>query len=388
MIKMLKNSDLNIKEYISNSPRFEKIMWWKISKNIKLKVNNLPNEIKRLGNFITVKRLKLYNNKEKITNKIIGIKRSMMGNEMFEIKFPINLIKKEYAQLYALMVSEGSYNTEFSLNVPEDFFHSLFKQCIKNLISKECSNLIKKDYNKDFLRSRAPSIIRKIIPIPDHIPYIILNNKKLARGYLKVAFEAEGSPIFDKKQYKRYIKLSRYNDITCFVSEERLPLKKRIYVGAIKDKYPRLYEKIKNHPPKILEGEQILLKYHFGIDSKIVLEAIRKNKTDLRAGKITARWVLFIYANNINKFINQIGFISKNKLQKQKEMEKIKGNKQQYSTVEIIKKITNKNNNFYAKHFVKEMKRIGYKSPRCYLARFNNKGIIKRLRKGYYRLLT
>ena len=35
--------------------------------------------------------------------------------------------------------------------------------------------------------------------------------------------------------------------------------------------------------------------------------AIRNNKTDTRCGKITARWVLFIYANNIDKFIENIG---------------------------------------------------------------------------------
>tara|TARA_Y100000310_G_C20653496_1_gene800732 strand:+ start:334 stop:1491 length:1158 start_codon:yes stop_codon:yes gene_type:complete len=385
---MLKNPNLNIKEYITNSQKFEKVDWWNLPKNAKLRLLHHPNEIKKLGNFTTVRRLKLCKKKDEITKYIIGIKKYMTGNKDFKISFPINLKLKEYAQFYALMVSEGSYNTEFSLNVPEEFFHILFREDIRKLISNECSCLIKQDYNKGFLRSRAPAILRKIIPIPDHIPYIIINNKEFAREYLKVAFEAEGSPIFNKKQHKRYIKLSRYNNISPFVKDEILLLNKRIYLGSLKKEYPKLFEKIKNNPPKILEGEQILLKYHFGIESKLSLEAIRHNQTDFRAGKITARWILFIYANNIDKFIQQIGFISKEKIEKIEQMKNIKGHNPQYFALRIIGRITDKDNYFYRKEFIKEMKRLNYKSPSCYLWRYLKSELIRRMKKGYYKLLV
>jgi len=103
------------------------------------------------------------------------------------------------------------------------------------------------------------------------------------------------------------------SDITPFVLKEKLPLQKRIYYGTLKKKYTNFLKDINNNPPKILEGEQILLKHHFDIDAKLVLEAIKRNKTSLRCGDVTARWVLLIYANNINKFIEKVGFISKKK---------------------------------------------------------------------------
>jgi len=383
---MFKNFNLSIKEYIRDSPKLDKINWQDIPDSIKLKLDIFPDEIKKFGNFITIRRLKLVKKDKKVAKNIIGIKRSMTGNKWFKIKLPIMLKNKVYSTLYALMISEGSYKTEFSLNVPEKEFHDLFRNCIKNLISEEAANLIRIDYNKQFLRSRAPAIIRHIIPFPEHIPLTILKNRELAREYLKVAFEAEGSPILNKSKCKRYIKLSRYTDISSFISNEKFTLKKRIYVNAIKVKYPKLFEKIKEHPPKILLGEQILLKKHFDIDTKLQLEAIRKNKTDLRAGKITARWVLFIYAHNINKFIKEIGFISKKKNGICTEMMKIKTRRPKYYNLKIINKIQ-KDKFFYSKAFVKEMKKIGYKSPRCYLQRFSKQGLIKKISRGYYKII-
>ncbi|MBU4502140.1 MAG: type IV toxin-antitoxin system AbiEi family antitoxin domain-containing protein, partial [Nanoarchaeota archaeon] len=122
-------------------------------------------------------------------------------------------------------------------------------------------------------------------------------------------------------------------------------------------------------------------------DSKLQLEAIKRNKTGLRCGKITARWVLLIYANNVNKFIEQVGFISKRKIAITKDMEKIKGNNPQYSTLKIIKLIQDEKGFFCRKDFIKKMKSIGYKSPSCYLWRYHKKGIIRRIRPGYYKVL-
>ena len=383
---MFKNINLNIQDYIENSPKFEKIEWYDLSDSIKLHLNKFPNEIKKFGNFITVRRLKQLKRKKDITNNILSIKKEMTGNKSFRIKFPILLNNKVYVRLYALMVSEGSYKTEFSLNVPEKEFHIIFKDSIKNLMSDESMKFIKVDNNNGILRSRAPAIIRHIIPFPSKIPSLILKNKGFAREYLKIAFEAEGSPILDKKQHKRYIKISRYIDITQFLSDERLPLNKRIYIKNIKEKYSRLFNRIKDFPPKLLLGEQILLKYHFDINSSLKLEAIRKNKTDLRCGKITARWVLFIYADNINKFIEKIGFILKKKRDICKRMMKIPKRRQQYFSLQIINNIQ-KNNFFSRKDFCKEMKKLDYKCPQAYLWRYEKKGLIKRIKRGHYKLI-
>ncbi len=383
---MFKNIDLNFNGYSHNSPKLNRVDWWNLPDYIKLKLDKFPTDIKRRGNFITVKRLRQSKNRKSIAKNIISIKTQMTGTKSFKINFPIALNNKAYTMLYALMTSEGSYRTEFSLNVPEREFHILFKECIRNLLSEEATNLIKSDYNKDFLRSRAPAICRYLIPMPSQIPSLVLKDKNLAREYLKVAFEAEGSPILNKKQHKRYIKISRYVDITPFVSNEKIPLKKRIFISELKEKYSKLFEKIKNHPPKLLSGEQILLKHYFDVDSKLALEAIRKNKTNLRCGKITTRWTLIIYADNINRFIKMIGFISKRKNKICEEMMLIPSRRQQFFTLKIINSIQ-RNNLFLRKDFCREMTKLGYKSPQAYLWRYEKKGLIKRIKVGHYKLI-
>ena len=172
----------------------------------------------------------------------------MKGNDCLNVNFPIKLENHEYTTLYSLMLSEGSTSSEFSLNVPEQFFHERFKIKIGNLISEDFSKNIAVDFQNGFKRSRAPAKIRHLIPVSEHIPKFILLNKELAREYLKIAFEAEGSPILNKNQIKRYIKLSRYVDISKYVNVE-LPPDRRVYTGEIQEKYPLLYDKIKEFPP-------------------------------------------------------------------------------------------------------------------------------------------
>ncbi|MFH1276643.1 MAG: hypothetical protein ABIH82_06040 [Candidatus Woesearchaeota archaeon] len=376
-----------IDNYIKNSPTIKEINWFDLPESSQLLLMVIPEIIKNVGksNFITIKKLKKYFNKSQSLNKtIIGIKKYMSGNEVLRVNFPINLNSKNYAKLYSLMVSEGSTHTEFSLHVPEEHFHQMFKDTIKNLISVDFSSDIRVKKNKGFLRSRAPAKIRHLIPCQEHIPLIILKNKDFAREYLNVAFDAEGSAIFDGK-HKRYIKLSRYVDITNFV-KENLPLQKRIYKTKIKEIYPELFDKIKHRPPKTLLGESILLKEHFGIENKIELEAIKRNKTSLRAGQITARWVLFIYANNVPKFIKEINFISQKKQNKCKEMLKVKTNRPQYSALKLMGKIS-KNDVFLSKTFIEDMKQLGYTSPSKYIWEYKKKGLIAKIEKGKYKLL-
>lgn len=116
------------------------------------------------------------------------------------------------------------------------------------------------------------------------------------------------------------------------------------------------------------------------------LEAVRKNKTDLRCGKITATWTLLIYANNIDLFIEKIGFISKRKNKICKEMMRMPSRRQQFFALKIINNIQ-KNDLFSRKDFCKEMKKLGYKSPQAYLWRYEKKGLIKRIKRGNYKII-
>ena len=376
------NNDLNIKEYMDSSPKFDKVNWWNLPDLTNLELIKFPEQIKKRSKFVTLRKLKKLNNKEDFSGNIVSIRQL---NKSFEIKFPLNLKNKHYARLYALMISEGSHRTEFSLHVPEKEFHEIFKESIKNLISNEAANLIRTNYTKGVLRSRASNIFKDLIPIPSQIPYIIMKDKNLAEEYLRISFEAEGSPIFDNK-HKRYIKLSRYVDITPFVLKEELPLQKRIYSGTLKKKYSILFEKIKNKPPKVLLGEQILLKYHFNIDSKLILEAIKNNKTDLRGGKITARWILLIYANNINKFIENISFITEKKKGICRKMLTISPQRPQYFAFSIMNKIQHRGI-FTRNDFYREMKKLGYVTPDKYIWSYHKKGIITRISYGKYKII-
>lgn len=126
----------------------EKINWWNLDSKLKLKLKNHPDSIKRRGNFTSIKRLLQQEHRTKLNQEILGIKRQMTGSESIPIKFPIQLNNIHYAKLYGLMISEGSHRTEFALNVPEDFFHKLFRTSISNLISEKVTNLINTDYNK------------------------------------------------------------------------------------------------------------------------------------------------------------------------------------------------------------------------------------------------
>lgn len=383
MVKMLTIDD-PFSKYFKESSSIEKINWWDLPLNVKLGLIKLPQDIKKLGNFTSIRRLTLSRYPDKITQNIFSIKKEMTGDKKIAVNFPISLKNNEYAKLYALMVSEGSYKTEFGVNVPEKEFHDLFRESLLKLISEECCKQIKSDFNNNVQRSRAPAIVRYLIPVPKIIPKVILEDRELSRDYLRVVFEAEGSPIFDNN-HKRYIKLTRYRNITPFVSCE-LQESKRIFSGTIKKDYPSLWEKIKIFPPETLLGEHLLLKEHFDIDSKLVLEAIRKNITDLRAGKVTARWVLLIYAKNINRFIERINFMSDKKRDICKLMLRLRANNPQYSTLRIIKEIA-KNNYFKRKDFIQKMKEVGYKTPGAFLWRYEKKKLIRRKEKGIYQLL-
>jgi hypothetical protein len=166
------NKDLNIDKYIENSPNSDNILWSNLPDLIQLKLTTFPKKLKKLGEFISIRRLKQSRIHDDITPLITNI-RGISGHKQFSIRFPVRLNNIHYVRLYALMVSEGYYKSEFTVHVPELFFHKMFKNSIKELISEDASKLITKDYNKGFLRSRVPAILRHLIPIPRYIPRLI-----------------------------------------------------------------------------------------------------------------------------------------------------------------------------------------------------------------------
>ena len=375
-----------IQDYIRNAPLLKEFHWFNLLKGTRVLILPMHDHSVQPTNIITVKRLiLLYGKNKKLNNQIIGIKP---GNNkpIFDISFPLRFKSIEYIRLYALMLSEGSFKTEFSLNVPEEEFHFLFRNTLKKLISENISISI--DFNHHVKRSRGPSIFRCIFPFHDHLPKILFKNKQFAKEYLRIAFEAEGSPIIHVQTHKRYIKLSRNYDVShLFPSIDVLVEGKRIYLHELKKKFSNILKKILSLPHITLLGEQILLKYFFDIDSILKLESIRLNKVDNRCGKISAKWVLYIYANNINKFINLVGFISNQKRNICNEMLKIPARRPQYFALEIMK-VVSKKDVFKTVDFEHQMKKLGYVTPNKFLWDYSkNRRIIKKVSKESYKIL-
>ncbi|MCH8945779.1 MAG: hypothetical protein IIA85_02560 [Nanoarchaeota archaeon] len=369
-----------IEDYIENCPNKREINWFDLPETIYVLIE--------LNKIISIKKLIVeYGKNEKFNKKIKGI-RTFIRGKILELKFPINLNQIEYIKIYSLMISEGSYNTEFSLNVPEKEFHNIFKNSLKKIISQNI--LIRKDLNSDHERSRAPAIIRYLLPFPNHLSLILFKNKKFAKEYLRIAFEAEGSPIYNLKKSKKYIKLSRNNSVERYFKKHTLVEERKIFINEIKKEYPKQYKTITRNPDDLILGEHILLKYWFNIDSTLKLESIRLNKLGNRKGKISAKWVLYIYGGeDIKKFQNEIGFMSENKKKKCENMLKnIPSRKKQYTALGIMKEIQ-KNNLFLVKDFNNKMREMGYVSPQKFIWDYwKNKKIIKRIKRGKYKIIS
>lgn len=202
---------------------------------------------------------------------------------------------------------------------------------------------------------------------------------------MKIAFEAEGSPILSGS--KRYISLKRNFNVT-HIFENKVTGKfgERIYIRKLSEKFPKELEEVIKNPDPLILGEHLILKKHFEINNKLVPECIRINETEARRGFISLRTDLFIYADNVKKFIKEIDFISKEKRQKTHSMLKFRSRREQYSSLELMKGIS-KDGIFTTRDFVLEMKKLGYKSPRSYICKYWKKGIIKKMSRGNYQII-
>ena len=374
-----------MEKYIEKCSKKQEVNWFDIPNSCYILINKNGEEEHKVK--LVRKLIDEYAIDTALNKNISGIRISMKKG-ILPLKFPISLNQIEYIRLYSLMISEGSFKTEFSLNVPEKEFHQIFIQSLRKIISKDIT--IKKDFNSNFERSRAPAITRYLLPFKNHLSLILFKNKNFAREYLKIAFEAEGCLIFNIKRSKKYIKLSRNNSVTNLFGDHDLVEGKRIFINKIKKYYPKQYEQMIKDPDDLILGEHLLLKYWFDIDSALSLENIRLNKIGNRKGKISAKYVLYIYGGeDIEKFRDEIGFITKNKKNKCNEMlEKIPSRKKQYTALNVMKKIQ-KENIFLRKEYVKEMEKLGYVSPQKFLWDYcKNKKIIERVKRGEYRLLV
>lgn len=367
-------------DYCNTSSDKKEINWFNLPKTMYLLMKD--NKIKVIRKLISE-----FGEDPQLNKKIKGVLISSNKGTL-KINFPISLDQKCYIKIYALMISEGSYRTEFSLNVPEEEFHRMFEENLKKLISPEI--VIKTDKNHSFKRSRAPTIIRNIMPIPNKLPKILFTNELFGKEYLKIAFEAEGCPIYNLKKSKKYIKLSRNSDASKFLKEKELIPEKKIFINEIRRNFNKEYLKLIHNPDSLILGEHLLLKHLFNIDSMLQIESIRLNKLGNRKGKISVKWTLYIYSGeDIKKFYENIGFMSPKKQNKCKEMLKnIPSKRKQYFALSIMNKVQ-KSGVFIAKDFNKEMKKLGYTSPAKFIWDYQkNKKIIKRIGRGKYGLVV
>jgi hypothetical protein len=65
----------------------------------------------------------------------------------------------------------------------------------------------------------------------------------------------------------------------------------------------------------------------------------------------------------------------------------MKTNKSQYSALKLMKELSNENI-FLSKNFINEMKIRGYVSPFKYIWAYKKRGLIKKLERGKYKIIS
>ena len=281
------------------------------------------------------------------------------------------------------MLSEGSYKKGFTVHVPEEEFHDIFLNSLNKIFSKLHTNQI---ISKGFKLSYGPNKLRYLLPIPKIIPKFIFNNKKFAKIYLRIAFEAEGNvryKILESGGTNRRIKLSRNIGIDNLI-KNKLSYEEgeRIYFGVLKRDFPKLADEILKSPCLTILGERLMLKKHFNIETSLYPEYLRINKTSFRRGKVSVKWTLTIHGTNINKFVKEIGFVGKNKEENSRKMLKVKLQRSAYFAFSIMKKVAKKGV-FNSCDYSKEMIKLGYKFPMVFLSKYKRKNLIKNV--GYHK---
>src|SRR3989344_3327423 len=218
-----KNFEGLFEEYIKLAPNEKVIHYWDLPDGFCVRLNKPIKDLPFRGstNSITIGKLKRnFGNDFKMEKNIKSILNWRNKRHEVNVKFPLNLVNKEYVEIYSLMLSEGSYNKGFILHVPEEEFHNIFFSSLNRLFVNVHINQI---LSKGFKLSFAPNKLRYLLPFPKHIPKFILTNREFARTYLKIAFEAESNPFYKLRkgtQVTRRIKLSRNVGIDNLIKEK------------------------------------------------------------------------------------------------------------------------------------------------------------------------
>ncbi len=383
---------MNFDEYFHNSPEIKEVNYWDLPKGLKVKLSTeILNKLglKVYTKYITINKILAKLGKNKQISQYIN-KFPITNNRRIralKVKLPLNLDNIHYVRLYSLMRSEGTNKNDFHLQVPEKEFHNIFKNSIKNLFG------ISKFYEENIKikRIRATTILRYFIPIPIHIPRLILENKEYAKEYLRIAFEAEANfrfKILANKAVNRRIRLTRNVGIDNLITENlNYPLGKRVPISQVKKDFSGLYLRILNNPCKTILGEKLMLEKYFNIHPALYPEYLRVNKTPFRTSKISVKWSLTIHSIFINNFVEEIGCLSDKKKKIAKKMASIKPRNPKFNSLNIMMQVS-KNNVFHRDDFYKEMRRIGYVAPRTFVSAYLKKGLIKQIGKHEYLILS
>ncbi|MBI3413645.1 MAG: hypothetical protein HY051_06250 [Candidatus Aenigmarchaeota archaeon] len=379
----IKNDIPTFEKYLENSPDIQKIHYWNLPNHVVVDISNFKLRSPSLSvNKPTIKTIKkLVGKNSKIEKKIIKIVNSSMKRFDLNMNLPLKLNNRAYVSLYSLMISEGSHKNEFRLQVPEKELHQIFLSSLENLFpNNDFSKIYSINTDNGVLRSTASSIFRYIIPIPAVIPKFILKSKEFSRIYLRIAFEAEGSALTEGKiQISRSIGLPKELKIIGAPGD-------RIYMGKIKEKYPKIYLQILKHLPSTLLGEYLMLKNNFGIECRLTPESVRINKTIARRGRYSAKWKLIITSINKNKFAKEIGFLSKSKNNKLIIAATVPIRKPKFFALQKMVEMS-KGNVFTRKEFIENMKNV-YKHPKSFIKTYNDTGVIKRVGRGKYKIIN
>jgi hypothetical protein len=268
--------------------------------------------------------------------------------------------------------------------VPEEVFHKILSLSLRNLLGRHLLFFMHRTTCRNVRRTSFPRAIRYLLPIPEHIPRFILHNKEFCREYLRIAFEAEGSPSTSKS--KRYIRPVRSTDVSNITGELDISVGKKVTFVQLKHAHPKLANLVLANPPSTLLGEHLVLLHHFKILSRMAPESIRRNKTAFRTGEFSAKWALCIYSEDLPKFAREIGFLSRNKNSRMAKMLKVRGRRRKLSTFNEVIKHLQREGVFCTRHFASKMREMGYKSPRVYLSRYKRLGLIETIERGVYRI--
>jgi hypothetical protein len=376
----------NLEEYINTAPNVKRIHYWDLKPSTCVGLSRPPKKLQLTTKTISIRRLLSFGHRREIEGLIryIALWRYREKTRQLRITLPLDLNNLEYTRIYALMLSEGSFRYEFRLHVPEEVFHRILSSSLGNLLGRQVLRFMRKAESRHVARTSFPNVTRYLFPIPDHIPKFILQNKEFCREYLRIAFEAEGSPV--NTGSKRYIRLVRSSNVSDTARRLDVSVGERVTFGQLKREYPKIASAVLDNPPSTLLGEHLMLIHHFDILNRIAPESIRRNKTTFRRGEFSAKWALQLYSEDLEKFAREIGFLSRNKNLRMTRMLKVHGRKRKLSSFNNVISHLQKDGIFCARDFVSEMKAMGYKSPRAYLSRYRQIGLIERIERGVYRI--